>query len=70
MNQSKITDALSRAGAWMDIDGVEMVAQGRTAAGQDCTLVHVSSADASLHVCRYFEGFPVEVVQGDRPRAQ
>ncbi len=68
-----IGEAVEKAGAWMEIEGVEGVAQGHTD-GEDCILVLVSSDVAARQIPARYLSFPVKIqftpkiVAQDRPR--
>ena len=55
-----IARAVDEAGAWLDIDGVEGVAQGQEN-GQDCIVVGVSRTVSELRdkLPTTFHGYPV-----------
>ena len=57
---SDVLDAIDAASAWLDIDGVEGVAQG-SRNGKDCIVVGCSLPPAQLKdkIPDIFEGYPV-----------
>ena len=56
----KIAEALQMAENWLDIDGIEGVAQGRIN-DEDCIAVFVSNPKASEKVPSEFQGYRVVV---------
>lgn len=67
-----IAQVVQQAAAWADLDGVELVAQGRHD-GRDCILVHVTRREIGEGLPEMFEGYPVIVrlagiIVAQRPR--
>ncbi len=67
-----IEEAVAQAAKWADLDGVELVAQGRHE-GRDCVLVHVSVEEAAARLPATIGGHPVVVklsgkILAQRPR--
>lgn len=57
---SKIEQAVDEASRWVEIDGVEGVAQGERA-GRDCILVLVSRSEIARRIPETLHGFPVVI---------
>jgi hypothetical protein len=64
-----IEEAVRLASAWADIDGVEVVAQGKSG-GQDCILVGVSRSEVASGIPQKFEGYNVVIEHTPKIAAQ
>jgi hypothetical protein len=66
---STIDEAVKQAAKWANLDGVELVAQGRHE-GRDCVVVHVSREDAAASLPNAIGGYPVVVKFSGKVLAQ
>jgi hypothetical protein len=64
-----IEEAIRMAGAWLNIEGVEIVAHGERD-GKDCIQVYVSRQEAARDLPETYVGYPVVVQFTDKILAQ